>query len=557
MVAFKEKGFDLIVAPDERAAGFIALGFGLEQGKSALLVSTSGTAAVNYFPAVAEAYFQGVPLLICTADRPPEWIGQEDGQTIYQDQVFGKHVKAFFSVDMQQQHSNSQWNLQRLGNEIVLNSRRGKPGPVHINFPFREPFYANQENLEALRKPNDISLVKANRGLGQLSLQELEDLYFELCPSFVSVGKGVALLKPIEKILIVAGQMERNLDLEENLKVFQDHFHCAIIAEPTSNLKGEASIVRFHDFILSDEDQDKLRNLQPHLVISIGGAILSKKLKLWLRQNPPLAHWKFQQSGEIIDTFQSLTRMLTISPNVFFERVREDGLYNYMYQNLKGEQYQHQWEHANHLAEVYVQEKKSIELTEWSLFQSLDSALPEDIVIHLANSMPVRYAALTGIGRRDGQIVRSNRGACGIDGCVSTAVGAALATPDKQHVLLCGDMSFFYDANAHWLSKRPNNLKILVSNNQGGGIFRLIHGPSTLPGYEPYFEAPHNRNAKRIAEEFGYEYYAVHQQENLEKTLQKWLTFSGMAVIEIFTTPSQNEMVYKQLFKDFSLQPED
>src|SRR5690606_8486249 len=248
-----------------------------------------------------------------------------------------------------------------------------------------------------------------------------------------------------------------------------------------SNLHGISHLVRHGDLFLGQASGDVKKSLQPDLLITFGESVISKNVKLFLRQFPAKAHWHIQPSGTPADTFQGLTKIIHTEPAEFFDFL--DKLETpENFERQKQSNYQKLWE---------VEERKALrcledffpqtEFAELELVHELMKALPENCSLHLANSMSVRYTNFIGLTSDKKSIaVFSNRGTSGIDGCTSTAVGHAL-TSDKPTLLLTGDMAFFYDRNAFWHNYPIPNLRVVVLNNHGGTIFNMIDGPASLP----------------------------------------------------------------------------
>jgi 2-succinyl-5-enolpyruvyl-6-hydroxy-3-cyclohexene-1-carboxylate synthase len=286
--------------------------------------------------------------------------------------------------------------------------------------------------------------------------------------------------------------------------------------------------------------------LAPELLITMGGSLISKKLKQMLRRGGMLEHWHITSSGIAPDTFQSLSKIVELNPLDFLLK-----LYTF---KLDSKKFQRQ-EYANLW--------KSIEENTLSRFnkfmlscphgdlaavwQLLDK-LPDGSTLHLGNSMPVRYASMIGLNRNQSKIhVYANRGTSGIDGCLSTAVGHAMTSRQLQ-VILLGDMTFFYDSNAFWHKNLNNNLRIVILNNEGGGIFRIIEGPNQQPELETFFECRNRRTAEWIARDFDIEYAECQNRQEIDKALKHFFDEGDRPkIMEIFTDPETNQDIYQNL----------
>lgn len=517
---------------DERSAAFIAMGMAQNLKAPVAICCTSGSAAYNYAPAVAEAFFQEIPLIILTADRPKEWIHQHDGQTIYQTDIFGKHVKKSFEIGADYEHPDAIWNIERTVNEAVNLANSFPKGPVHINIPLREPFYPSEsEIIRFSSNPRIIEVLEIERTLGKTNWHEFLNKF-----------------QSYDKILIAGGQNENDVELANILQKLQDEFHVVCIGDAISNLGFEA--ISKHDIFLKPEN-DQFR---PELLITFGKSFISKGLKTYLRKNKAIEHWHLQINEHLIDTFQSLTKIIPMKPFDFFTKLYEDSDFEKFRvgEGDRDETYKNGWINQERKANIYlekffIQDIHLKNFNEFFVIKKLIDSIPSGSQLHLANSMSVRYANIISIDFKQRIEVFANRGTSGIDGCVSTAVGQALTT-DKLVFLLVGDVAFFYDRNGLWNRYLPDNLRIILLNNHGGGIFRIIDGPNKQAELAEYFETVQPMNAKNTSEDAGLDYFFVKTHEELAKNLTAFLAKSNKSkLIEVETDSAQNA----QIFKDF------
>ncbi|MDO6391223.1 2-succinyl-5-enolpyruvyl-6-hydroxy-3-cyclohexene-1-carboxylic-acid synthase [Pontibacter sp. BT731] len=517
---------------DERAAAFIALGMAQTTGKPTVLICTSGTAALNYAPAVAEAFFLQVPLLVLTADRPPEWIDQLDGQTIRQQQVYGKHIKRSFDFPVALEHPDAVWHTERMVSEALNEAVAYPAGPVHINVPLREPFYpADGENLSY-----DTQVKVIEEDHNAFEINPMQSLKLEQEMLF------------FKRVLIVAGQGNHDPRLLNALQNFMGSTGAVAVGDIISNMQQLPGVVRHQDAMLACPDPEKMQSLQPDLLITFGKSVISKSLKLYLRKYKPKAHWHIQPAGQVADTFQSLTRIIRCTPASFFRSMagstREDPGYIESWAGTESK--------AGKFLKDYTSSSPYSELT--AISRVLNS-LPQQSNLHLANSMAVRYANILALQPEQDVQVHANRGTSGIDGSTSTAVGCALSS-ERITTLLTGDMAFFYDRNGLWHNYLPANLRIVIINNHAGGIFRLIDGPKRQPELEEYFETRQQLDARNTASDFGMAYTACSSLEELEQALPDFFApDTGAGILEIFTDSKANAVefaAYKQaLLKAF------
>jgi 2-succinyl-5-enolpyruvyl-6-hydroxy-3-cyclohexene-1-carboxylate synthase len=508
------------VIPDERSAAFVALGMAQQLEKPVVLVCTSGSAAINYAPAVAEAFFQQIPLLMLTADRPPEWIDQWDGQTIRQQALYGQHIKESFTFPDLALHPDKEWHGERMINEAINLSMDFPKGPVHVNIPIREPFYPGLGEVMDFEKELKLfSPIKAQKRLTPDEEEKLKNA-----------------LKSYNRILILPGQQRPSSSIQKYLNRISQNHQAVVLGEAIGNHFHDLTI-RHHDLILNSYSDST--PLIPDLVISFGKSILSKGLKNWLRASN-ISQWHIQEGVRVPDTFQHLEKIIPLPSATFLEFLTEQ------LDRVNGAFYDAWW-----MAEGTVRDRlpalmDSLGFGEMKAIHLLTGYLPVPSKLHLANSMPVRYVSYLGRTPEGVEIV-ANRGTSGIDGSNSTAVGCVFTTKEPV-TLLTGDMAFFYDRNAFWHQYNLPNLRIVVLNNHAGGIFRLIDGPSQLPELEEYFETKQLLSAGNLAGEFGFEYHRVTKEEELVKLLPNFYRKSIRAkVLEVVSVSENNAEIFKQV----------
>lgn len=525
------KGIKTFVVPDERSAAYIALGMSLANNNPVGLVCTSGTASLNFYPAIAEAFYQQVPLVVFTADRPPEWIDQQDGQTIRQHNLYGRHVKESFTFPLSDNHTDESWYGERIISEAINKSVTVPEGPVHINLPFQEPLYPEKNEVYAYPEvTKTISRFAPEPVLDEKSWTELSEKW---------AGFG--------KIMILSGQGRSHEHLSDNLIRFTDRFSLPVLGDLISNLPvGYNNLISRQELILLKSDIHYLNELKPDLLITFNLSVLSKNTKLFLRKFKASQHWHIGQGDSPPDTFQSLTCHLPVSAAYFFETA-----VRYFDNRNINKEYLTWWKTA---------ERDSVRIScsffPAQLFSELEAVkiildhLPDQSNLHLANSMPVRLVNYFGLSGKKIEVF-ANRGTSGIDGCNSTAVGAAIQSK-CLNILITGDMAFFYDRNAFWHSHVPSNLFIILLNNHGGGIFRIIDGPSGLPELDDYFETHQNLYAENTAKDFGMEYFSVNDSDSLKKLMESFFVYAGKPkILEIETKSKTNKNIFDQFITQF------
>lgn len=534
---------------DERSAAFTALGMAIQRLSDWQNTSdnpadlpiigiacTSGTAAYNYAPAIAEAFYQEIPLLVLTADRPPEWIDQQDGQAIRQNQLYARHVKASYQLPLDDGSAETHWHWARVINEAFLLMRTPPYAPVHINLPFREPFYPSKD--EKFIFPSRVQVIQDT-------------------PQALTLRKAIwnQLLDDWERYpnkLIVAGQGFYQQDLLESLAHFSEEFNIPILADITANLSSLPKLIRAQDLLLAQPSEALAQRFRPDLLISFGKSVLSKPLKLFLRANPAQAHWHIQPGGLPPDVFCQLSRRIALEPSYFFRQLFSDLDFLNMLEEdaFEGSDYDNNWQKEERQAQNVLQSflAESEVFSELKLCQMILDKTPARTHLHLANSMPVRYFNMLGIAPEKGLNVFSNRGTSGIDGSSSTAVGAAIAKPETLFLLVTGDVAFFYDQNAFWNNHLPKNLRVILLNNGGGNIFRMIAGASEQAELEPYFETEQRRQAKHLAQDVGLDYRKVQNFAELAEALETFFQPAERPqLLEVMTDKYQNAEVWKAL----------
>lgn len=522
--AFTQTSITCHSVVDERSAGYIALGIAQQLNEPVVLICTSGTAALSFFPAIAEAYYQKIPLLVLTADRPPELLNQQDGQMIMQKNVYGKHVLSSQELPCYSTGNEDIAETKTVILESIKISLNNGRGPVHVNIPLREPLYPAV--LERSPKPKVVETeVNAN-------------------PVSVVAQKFVTeTWNRSKKKLIVIGQMPCDASLNGALQELKHHDDVVIVCDVLSNVYGLNTAEQF-DYLLQRADFQTLGELEPDFILSLGGPVLSKSLKLWLQKLKPTTHIRFNVGDEKIDTYRNVTEHIRGNPSALLFQL------GISVKPHLPSRYKQFWLVANAVVAHYIQ--KFVSEDTWSELHAMSQMLkfiPDAANVQVGNSSIIRY--LSNLGTLNPSwVMNGNRGTSGIDGCTSTAVGAAMVN-NRPTYLLTGDIAFLYDMNALW-NTLPNNLKIIVFNNQGGGIFQLIDGPRKHKMQLHYFTTPHQRSIQQIALQSGLQYYLCKQKSDVEKCRKFFSPQSTAAILEIKVDMKMNVEIFQQ-FKSLPL----
>jgi 2-succinyl-5-enolpyruvyl-6-hydroxy-3-cyclohexene-1-carboxylate synthase len=542
----QQPGLRCRVVYDERSAGYIALGLAQQSGRPVGLVCTSGTAAVNLAPAVVEAFYQGAPLLVLTADRPPEWIDQQDNQAIRQRGLYEPHARASYELPVDLSHPDARWHALRIMNEAIDRTSTPVPGPVHVNVPLREPLYPELARSASLPLRDALPGGYAQTGQnGEMIVRRIDVLPAR--PQLTPQAWDALLQswRTATRKLIVAGMHPPDETLCQALNSLSQQPDVAVLADISANLFPDGTPLHHGDAILGTRQVETLRRLQPDLVVSFGGPLTSKNVKQFVRGYPPGAHWRVQPAGDAPDTYQTLTHVLPMQPGDFFGELAR------LTRDLPASPgYAAAWQQLEAVAAQRIEDfLQSASFGEFQATRRILQALPAGSRLQIGNSMPIRYANLIGhaSATRLGS-VNSNRGASGIDGAVSTAVGAALAG-DALTTLLVGDLGFFYDRNGLWHAHVPANLRIVLLNNHGGGIFDIIDGPNRLPTdlQQTYFLTPQPLTAERTAADHGLDYLHAADAASLEAALAMFFSpRPRAALLEIESDMAANSQVFRQ-----------
>lgn len=511
---------------DERSAAFFALGMAQQTGKTIALACTSGSAPLNFAPAIAEAYYQKIPLLVLTADRPGEWVDQSDNQTIRQQNVYANYINSSFQLPQNISSEDDLWYYERITCEAIDLCNFPQKGPVHINMPFTEPLYKLSKTNNS--NPKIINTLRPTNSLDKDSCEHLMQKWNKYAKKLIVCG----MHNPDEKLNALLSGISKNSG-------------AVVITETNSNLVSDDYFSGI-DKILSAVPTNQSENLQPELLITFSGQVISKKIKTFLRKYKAIEHWHIDASELFIDTYQSLTLNIPLQPIEFFELISKFDNTN------SNSSYIEKWNEIRHKANS--SHKKFLQDCEYSdlkAFEVILDAIPEGSNLHLGNSTPVRYAQL--FDANADIKYNCNRGTSGIDGTVSTAAGAAFANKTPT-TLITGDLSFFYDSNGLWNHHLDKNLRIIIINNQGGGIFRFIEGPSETKVLDEFFETKHNTKADGIASSYGLAYFTANNPENLESVLKEFYHSdnNSPSILEVFTPREINGDVLKSYFKHFS-----
>ena len=498
---------------DERSAAFFGMGLAQQLKKPVAVVCTSGSALLNYYPAVAEAFYSQIPLIVISADRPHDKIDIGDGQTIRQENVYANHI--LYSANLTEEASPEN---DLLINKAIAEAKIGL-GPVHINAPFEEPLY---ETVDAPTVQIDVQYASILPKTISEDLQQYANIWNSATKKLVLIGVNYPNSIDAEIINYLAADPS-----------------VVVMTETTSNLH-HPTFLNSIDTIITPFTADDFEAWKPDVLLTFGGMVVSKRVKAWLRKYKPANHWHID-CHRAYDTYSALTRHFEATPNEFFQHflplvTEVESGYKAAATTLQA------FRKVKH--DAY---QEAIPFSDHKAFGILLPELPQNTQLQISNSSAIRYAQLFDI--EPSVEVFCNRGTSGIDGSISTAVGAAVAN-GKPTIALTGDISFLYDSNALWNNYIPADFKIILINNAGGGIFRILPGHKETPVFNTYFETTHNLTAEHLAKMYGFDYLTANDETSLKGQLASFFSESGKPkILEVFTPMYENDKILLNYFK--------
>ena len=506
------------------------MGIAQKSTKPVAIVCTSGSALLNYYPAVAEAFYSKIPLVIISADRPKYLIDIGDGQTIRQENAYENHI--LFNANLVELKSEYYSNEDFINNNLLIQKAIkiaiDKKGPVHINVPFNEPLYktVNEFTIEIQQENDQISKNKDSL-LDEIplevdKLQEFADIWNHASKKIVLVGSNY----PDEMLQTQLSHIIKDPSV-------------LVFTETISNVYHDRFINSI-DKLISPLDKIEFKELQPDILLTLGGMIVSKKIKQFLRKYQPKHHWHIDKLNAP-DTFYCLNHHFKISPQLFFSQF-------FFLTKKKESNYQIKWlQVKNERQKKHQLFLNKVNFSDLKVFEIILQSLPHKTHLQLSNSSVIRYSQL--FDMNSSIQVFCNRGTSGIDGSTSTAIGAAFFHKE-QTVFISGDISFFYDSNALWNNYLKNDFRIIIINNSGGGIFRFIPGPQSTNVLD-YFETPHQLNASYLCKMHDIEYLSAENEIELGRCLQSFYKYSNKPrILEIFTPSKINDIELKAYFSN-------
>jgi len=477
---------------DERCAAFFAIGIAQQTQQPVVVVCTSGSALLNYYPAFAEAFYSQIPLVVLSADRPQHKIDIGDGQTIRQENVFENH--SLFNANLSENNSLENDNLTQMALYIAVTQK----GPVHINSPFEEPLYEIVSELQVHPKMVEFTLEEK---------------------SFVMDAATLDIWKSATKKLVLVGELFPNSVEQHYLELFANDPSVVVLTEKTSNLHDPTFIDQIDTLITPFTEAD---------------------FKAFLRNYKPAHHWHVD-ALRAYDTYGALSQHFETHITTFLSHLPTENSLESTYKfdlatiwNTRVVQHQ-----------AYT---KQIPFSDFKVFDFICQNLHENCQLQVSNSSAIRYIQLFDIA--PSIPVFCNRGTSGIDGCTSTAIGASVGS-NTPTVLITGDIGFLYDSNALWNKYIPSNFKIILINNGGGGIFRILPGHEETETFNTFFETSHQLNASHLAKMYGLDYFEAQDELSLAQQYKVFMNQNDRpSILEIFTPEKVNDLVLLDFFKE-------
>ncbi|MCP1492831.1 2-succinyl-5-enolpyruvyl-6-hydroxy-3-cyclohexene-1-carboxylate synthase [Peribacillus frigoritolerans] len=514
---------------DERSAAFFALGLAKALKEPVGLLCTSGTAAANYYPAVIEAFYSRVPLIVLTADRPHELRDVGAPQAIDQIHLYGRHVKWFVEMALPENTEGMMRYARTVGARAVATAAAEPAGPVHLNFPLREPLIPDLEEAKKYRQNKRTPAVLIDSGERSLSASQVEAV-------------ATTLLKARQGI-IVCGELPHP-EMKEAIVALAKKLAFPVLADPLSQLRSgshdKAVIIDAYDTFLRDETAKAA--FRPEVILRFGAMPVSKPLLLFMKKQKQAITLVVDGGAGWREPAGLATNMIYSEEKDFCLRIAES------ITSSPDDEWLRLWQTVNGATkDALASVRDEAELSEGKLFALLADMMPLESTLFVGNSMPIRDLDTFFLNNEKGIQTIANRGANGIDGVVSTALG--VSTVSKNTVLAIGDLSFFHDMNGLLAAKlQKQSITILLVNNDGGGIFSFLPQANEREHFETLFGTPHGLDFSHTAQLYGGKYNKVQNWDEFEKVFKESFEIQGLKIIEVPTERESNLQKHRNLW---------
>lgn len=524
------KGIYKTVVLDERSAAYMGLGIAKSTGVPAALVCTSGTAAANYFPAIVEARQSKTPLLVLTADRPPKQRFTGSSQTIDQIKLYGDYPLFFHDVGEPILEDEDISRLKFLACQAVT-SCITPGGPVHINFPFRKPL---EPGLKLLKKLENSSVLQIQK--------KREPIVKTLAPDYDTKlsDEVISLMKQSDRAIIIAGPRQNYQLGKDAILKLGKHLNAPVLAEASSQVNGPSPFLvkGFDSFLRHKETRNSLK---PDLIIRFGNEPVSKGLELLMGECAEIANIHLFESGNPQNASLTLNlRSRVHLPSLVIPQFPE-----------REDTYLKKWqEHFNSYSiRLMNLMEQDFNLSDPHVYYDLVPNIPDNLNIIISNSFPVRDFDAFGMFKNTKQAVIVNRGAAGIDGVTSTAIGCNMGNKTGG-VLFTGDLAFLHDSNALLESyTRDQSLVIILVNNNGGSIFRMLPFEKHDERFTQLFETPQKVNIASLVKAHNINFITVKNRSELIPAFEELRNNTGISVMECITNTVDSMSIRKSIWK--------
>ena len=502
---------------DERCAAFFALGIAQQLQQPVAVICTSGSALLNYYPAFSEAFYSNIPLVVISADRPSGKIDIGDGQTIRQMNVFANH--SAYNANLSDETHSDKSNFYELNR--ALNTAIEEQLPVHINVPFEEPLYLTTEEQYPFK-----------------------NIVAKLQKPIINEDKATDFVKhwnASAKKMILVGVLAPNSVEAQYIEWLAKDPSVLVLTETTSNLHHPHFIPYIDKLLTYTEKASALKeSLQPDLLLTFGGLVVSKKIKQFLRSYKPTYHYNVDLHKDY-NSYFCLTAHFKADINTFLKEVTPKLM-------SVSSNYQQQWlKVKNEIQQTHLEYINQTPFSDLKVYSEVFKSIPNDYIVQISNSSAIRYAQL--MKAHSSWKVFCNRGTSGIDGSMSTAIGAAVGSASPT-VFITGDLGFFYDSNALWNKYIPQNFRVILLNNQGGGIFRILPGDKTDSNFEYFFETPHKLTAEHFCKMYNINYQSATNLTDLQRKIGEFYEKSDVPkLLEVHTPRKINDKVLLKYFE--------
>jgi 2-succinyl-5-enolpyruvyl-6-hydroxy-3-cyclohexene-1-carboxylate synthase len=538
MVIAEHPDINLHVHVDERSAAFFGLGIAKASNRPVAILCTSGTAAANYFPAIVEARYSRVPLIVLTADRPHELREVGAPQAIDQINLYGKHVKWFAEMALPEKSTEMIRYARTVCARAASIAMQAPAGPVHLNFPLREPLIPKMD--DELFTLDERPAGYVNVHIGDLTINDA--LVKEIASKLQKFNNGI----------IVCGNLQDEQFAGPVTKL-AEALQFPILVDPLSQLRSgshsSSHLIETYDTFLRNEDAKGY--LKPDVILRFGAMPISKALTIFLKENHESAQYVIDSGGGWRDPSSLSTDMIFCNESLFCE-----SLLTYL-ENHKDSGFVNKWNQVNDLTKnAMTAINDEAELSESKLFYRLANLLPNDATLFVGNSMPIRDLDSFFLNNEKGIRIMANRGANGIDGTISTALGAALYS--KQLYLVLGDLTFFHDLNGLLAAKLYDiDIRIILINNNGGGIFSFLPQSEYPKNYELLFGTPLNMDFEHVVKMYNGHFTRIENWDHLTSVLNEASVSQGLHVYEIVTKRDINLKEHRRFWSAVSQEISD